>query len=268
MLSKKTKDRLKELGLDVEAFESAVKSESEVDVKVPDGILFTTETLEARDKNKFDEGKKNGFDTGKKAGIEISNKQFIEKFGLPDAKKEDDPVNIAKLAFEASQKGDEGLKAQAEALLKDKQELENKLKQKDSEFESVLFEKELFSSQPEKRRKDISDQDKLQLVKGCFKKNDAGQWVAEYNGQILLDDKTKSPLNTKDALNKLYELKNFLEPETGGRGGTDGTTKTGSPKKLSELQKEWTENGKDILSEDFYAEVATLAKDPTFNVNE
>ena len=267
MLNKETKDRLKELGLDAEAFEAAVKSDTEVEFKVPEGTLFTPETLEARDKNKFDEGKKNGFDTGKKAGIEISNKQVIEKFGLSDAKKEDDPANIAKFAFEISQKGDEGLKAQTQALLKDKQELEQKIAKRELDFESVLFEKELFASQPEKRRKDISDQDKLQLVKGCFKKNESGQWVAEYEGKILLDDKTKSPLGTKDALHKIYELKNFLEPETGGRGGLDGIQKTGSPKTLSGLQQEWTESGKSILSDEFYAEVQKYSKDSTFDID-
>lgn len=272
MLNQKTIDRLKELGIDTEKLTEAIKSETEVEIKLPEGKLYKDADLESRDSNMKSEGEKLGFGKGKDAMKEIANKAIIEKFGLKDVQKTDELTKILDASFTTASKGDEGLKKQVQDLLGDKlklsQEIEGyqgKIKEKDNETK-------LLSSLPKNRSSILNDLEYLGIVKNHVKEVD-GVLVVEFNGEVLKDETTRSPLPIDKGIEKIFASREgWIKTEAGGgRGGDDfGGGGTSKPKSLSEATAKWEKDNPDktMASPEFQGYINELAKDKDFKLDD
>lgn len=272
MLKQEHKTRLKELGFDIDTLEKAIKDEKEVDITIPEGNLYTDQTLQSRDASKISEGKRAGFAEGKKAGFEIANKAIIEKFGLKDVDKDAEPKDLAELAFTSASKGDDGLKEQVKLLQKDKETLSNQLTQKEKEAKDAIFTASLVSYLPEKRIKALDNTEHIARVKRNIEFEELdGIIVPKRNGEILRDPKTQKPLDIKSAIENLYTENKWIETEEpkGGRGVGDKPPVGGGSKTFSEAEKQFKIDHPDlpITGTEFSSYIQECAKDKDFDMN-
>ena len=272
MLSQSDKDKLKLLGLDPEKLITAVTAEAETAITIPTGQFLTDDQLTQRDSVKLEEGKRTGVEEGKKAGFEIAHKTLIDKFGLKDVKKTDDTTKITEALSATLSAGDEGLKKQVNDLLKDKETLL-------LEKEAVLKEKKqieqkttLLGYLPKNRNAILSDDEYLALLQSNIKEVDGVQ-VVELNGEVLKDQKTRANMPLKEAIEKVFEARKWVENaggSGGGRGAGDDTGSKGGFRKFSEFEKDWiSKNGEDSNMGVKYQQALNEAmKNPDFNLDE
>lgn len=262
-----TKEKLKTFNLDVDKLIEAVKADAEVDYVIPEDItVLKTTDLETRDANNKSAGKTEGVTEGERKGRELAAKAFKKKFALDDSV----PVDVDKVVEAVNtklNKGDTGLQEQITLLQKDKEQLNAQLEQEKIKATSSAFDSELISYFPSNRTADLSDQERLLLVKANLQFEDhEGKKVVKKGGEIIRDKTTQSPLAVKDAIATLFTEKKWVgKPGEGGRGGDD-TPPGGSGagvKKMSAFQEKWkAENpGKDINGPEFQNAVATHTKD-------
>lgn len=271
MLKKETLDKIKGFGFDTDKLIEAIKADAETDYEVPEVQVFTTDELTTLTTNTKAEGKRDGVAEGKAAGLEIAGKQIAKKFSLPatvDTKKLDTVIDAA-AAMQAS--GDEGLKEQVRLLQLDKETLTKEKETLSTEKDAVAFDSTLISYFPTKRNADLSDSERLMLVKGALKfETEDGKAVVKKDGVIMRDPKTQEPIAQKDAIAAMFTERKWAEVEpAGGRGGGDATGggaggKTGI-KKISEAQEKWkaANPGGNIISPECTAFVADIAKEST-----
>lgn len=269
MLRQEDKDKLKSFGFDVDKLEAAVKSETGTEIVIPAGSFFTDETLSSRDSNKIAEGKVIGISEGKNAGFEIANKLLIEKFGLKEVKKSDEPNKIAEALQVQLGKGDEGLKGQIQELLKDKQTLSDTIAQTELKYKSLERNTSLLSKLPKNRSSILSDTEYLSLLNSNIEEID-GKIAIKLNGEILRDTQTQDLLSLDKGIEKVFESRKWIEEgNKGGRGGGDGNNTTVvSAKTWSGATEAYVkEHGADsIATPEYRSHMETLAKDPTFDV--
>jgi hypothetical protein len=273
---KELKEKLKAFGLDPDKLEEAAKAEAETDVEIPaDVTVIKTADLETRDANKLAEGKKMGEKDGENKGKELAAKAFKRKLALPDTV----PNEIDKVIEAANEqlgKGDEGLKSQVAGLLKDKETLLAEKQQLETKAEQAAFDSELISYFPTGRDQNLSDAERLALVKMNlqFEKAD-GKVVVKRNGQIVQDANTHAPLAAKDVVTQLFTEKKWVaEAGSGGAGGRGGGDNTGNgggtsgAKTFSAFTEKWkAENpGKNEVGPEFQTALEKHMKDvPDFD---
>lgn len=259
-LKQDAKDKLKALGLDPDKLIEAAKAEAEVDVEVPaDVTVIKTTDLETRDANKLAEGKKLGEKDGETKGKELAAKQFKRKLNIADTVP-NDIDKVIEAANEQLGKGDEGLKTQVAGLLKDKETLLAEKQQLEAKAKAASFDSELISYFPSGRDQNLSDAERLALVKMNLQFEEAdGKTVVKRNGAIVQDPNTHAPLAPKDVVAQLFTEKKWVaegNPGGGGRGGGDnppGGGGTTGIKKFSSFVEKWkAENpGKNEISPEF-----------------
>lgn len=283
-LPKARVERLKALGIDVEALIKAHNDAAEVDFVVPDGTLYTDAELTTRDNNTTATAEK----AGEKKAIGIFSKELGKKLGV-DIKGE----RVAEIANEVNElinkDGDDKIKllqGQVTALTTDKTNLETQITGLNEQLSQSSEDMELISHFPATRGNDLSDTDRLMLLRrGLTIKTVDGKKIVEKDGVVLTNEKDKSPLSLKDAIAKEFESKPILmgtqaAPAGGGQGGRgagDGGRSGGAPgaapKKFSEAVVAWKAQDpvKNVneMSTEFTTYVQTLAKaDTTFNMYE
>lgn len=268
MLKTDTKEKLKTTyGLDVDKLIEAIKADAEVDFAVADDVTVLKNTdLETRDSNNKSAGKSEGITEGEKKGRELAAKAFRKKFNLADSVG-NDVDKVVEAVHEQVGKGDAGLKEQIQLLQKDKETLNTQLTEEKAKARSSAFDAELISYFPVNRNKDLSDAERLALVKMNLKFEEVdGKTVAKKDGEIMRDKATQSPLAIKDAIGGLFTDKKWITKEgDGGRGGGDnppGGNGSGI-KTMSKFKEKWkAENpGKDENGPEFQNAVAAHAKD-------
>lgn len=271
MISQAQKDRLKELGFNVEELITAITSETETDITIPSGSFFTDELLSSRDANQFTEGKKLGVTEGKKAGFEIANKTIIEKFGLKDVTKNDEPNKILDILSTTFQKGDEGLQGQIQALQKDKSDLETKVLSIENEKKTFERNTNLLSMFPKNRASLLSDNEYLDIVNKHITEVD-GVYAVTLNGEVLRDSKSRNIIPLNDGINKLFAERKWVveDQQQGGRGAGDQHRSSGGVKTLSQARETFLKDNPDKteVSPEFMAYVKDIAqKTSDFDVN-
>jgi hypothetical protein len=273
MLKAATKEAIKALGLDPDKLIEAVKAEAEVDYTVPtDVTVIKTSDLETRDNNNKALGKTEGEATGEKKGKELAAKAFKKKFNLAETV----PADIDKVVEAVNTtlaKGDEGLKEQVSLLLKDKDTLASQLQQEQAKSKAASFDAELISQFPAGRTADLTDQERLTLVKGALQIEEVeGKKVVKKNGEVLRDKTTQNPLPVNQAIADYFTERKWIGQQAGpgGRGGENNPPPgTAGVKKYSEFKDKWVaENpGKNELSDEFIGAVNKQAKDvPDFDM--
>lgn len=265
------KEKLKTVyGFDVDKLVEAITKTEEIDYALPDGVtVIKTTDLEARDANSKASGKSEGMTEGEKKGRELAAKAFKKKFSLEDSIG-NDPDKVVEAVNEKLNKGDKGLQEQVTLLQADKTRLESEKKELEQKAVTAGFDAELISQFPAGRNGDLTDAERLTLVKMnlSFETVD-GKPVVKRNGEILRDKTTQAPIPIKDAVSGLFTEKKWIgaAPGAGGRGGGDNPPPPGGAgvKKYSAFQEKWrAENaGKDPNGPEFQAAIAAHAKDNT-----
>lgn len=264
-----TKEKIKSFGLDVDKLIEAVKADAEVDYVVPEDVtVIKTADLEARDNNNKTSGKTEGISEGERKGREVAAKAFRKKFGLEDSIG-NDVEKVVEAVNTKLNKGDAGLQEQITLLTQDKTRLETEKIQLEKQAKSAGFDSELISYFPTNRTADLTDSERLLLVKANLQFEEAeGKVVVKKGGEVLRDKTTQSPLPVKDAINTLFTDKKWVAAGggAGGRGGVDdppGGGAGGNLKKMSSFQEKWkAENpGKDVNGPEFQSAVGTHTKD-------
>lgn len=268
------KDKMKALGFDVDKLIAAIMAEAETDYAVPEGQIFTDAQLEARDNAKIGEGKRTGETEGEKKGKELAAKALKKKFGIENEETKDldkvvDLVN-AKVAT-----GDQGLKDQVAALLKDKETLQGTVAEKDKVISDAKFDSNLLSYFPANRGNGLTDAERLGIIKSNFQFDTVeGKTVVKRDGQTLTDPKTHAPLPPKDVIaNYFTERKWVGQGPTGGRGGDDTPAPDSGAaglKTYSAVEAQWQKDnpGGNIVSNEFQTYLQGAMKDvPDFDMN-
>lgn len=263
-----TKEKLKTVwGLDVDKLIEAVTKTEEVDYALPEGVtVMKTTDLESRDANNKTSGKTEGVVEGERKGRELAAKAFKKKFSLDEAV----PVDVDKVVEAVNEKlnkGDKGLQEQVSLLQADKTRLETEKKDLEIQAKSAGFDAELISFFPAGRTADLSDAERLTLVKMNMGFDTVdGKVVVKRNGEILRDKVTQAPLAPKDAVNGFFTEKKWTgaDPGNGGRGGGDNPPGSGAGgvKKMTAYKEKWVaENpGKDSNGPEFQTAIAAHAK--------
>lgn len=271
MLKQAAKDAIKAMGFDVDKLIEGIKADAEVDVVIPEGTLIKTADLEARDVNKMAEGKRLGETEGEKKGRELAAKALKKKFALAD----DVPADIDKVVEAVHTqvgKGDVGLKEQIALLQKDKETLATEKTQLQLQAKASSFDSTLISSFPANRAADLTDAERLVLLKSALTFEEVeGKQVVKKNGEILRDKTTQNPIPASQAITDYFTERKWIAPAgPGGRGGGDNPAGGGGAgmKSLTKFTEKWkAENPSgNPISPEFDAALATHAKDiPDFD---
>jgi hypothetical protein len=268
MLKAEAITKLKSFGLDTDKLIAAITNEAEVDFETPEVTVLKPDELTARDANTKAEGKKDGFKEGKEAGLEIAGKAIVKKFNLEGIDPKD-PDKIVEALNTSVAKGDDGLKEQIKLLQKDKETIIAEKETAIKEAKSAGFERELISFFPPNRTTDLSDNERLMLVKGSLQfEEENGIPVVKKGGEVLRDPVTKNPLPYKDAINTLFAERKWVAVDggQGGRGGKD-IPPGGSAgiKKFTDAEAKWKADNPtgNTISPEFSTFVGELAKATT-----
>jgi hypothetical protein len=268
-LKQADKDKIQSFGFDVDKLLEAIKADAEVDYAVPSDVtVIKTTELEARDANNKNIGKTEGEAIGEKKGKELSAKAFKKKFGL----EETIPADIDKVVEAVNtklNKGDTGLQEQISLLQKDKEALLTEKTQLEAKVTAAGFDAELISYFPANRTPDLSDAERLALVKMNMSfETVEGKTLVKRNGEVVRNATTKDPLPVKEAIGSLFTEKKWIGGEggAGGRGAGDNPPPPGSGagiKTASKFKEKWVaENpGKNELSDEYISALNKQAKE-------
>lgn len=272
MLKKDTIKLFKALGFDVTKLEAAIKDENEVDFELPAINNLTDDQLAERDKNTIAAAKPDILKEGKQTGIEIANKAIAKKFNLTDVDHKDPDKVIAALEGSVA-KGDAGLKDQIALLQKDKLTLEQAIESEKTNARALQFDSELIGYFPPNRTADLSDRERLALIKLNLEfADDNGTRVVKKDGQVLRDKTTQAPIQVKDAIGSLFTDKKWISNGGGGgRGGDDNLGGGKGIKKMSQAQEQFIKDNPEgnLMSPAFTNYVASIAKEsPEFSYDD
>lgn len=271
MLKPATKEKLKLFKIDVDKLEAAIKDDKEVDFDMPDGEILTTDELITRDANKVTEGEKEGIKKGEKKILDVIKKEADSKLGLKSkAERAGDFVEELSTHLNSSTEGKlTALQEQNKALLVDKASFEAKLADTEKMAKNAVFDAELISLFPSNRGNDLSDKERLLLIKATheFEHTDTGTQVKK-GGQLLTDKATHGALPLDKVVGDIFTERKWIGATaiTGGRGGNNsmtGISLTAGIKSIAEAQKVFQEANpdKNIVSPEFEAFAAQVMKD-------
>jgi hypothetical protein len=266
MLSEKTLQAIADkLKIKIDDLSSAVKSEQNVDLTIPEITVFTSDELTRHDENL----KKENYEKAKTAGEEMLIKNLKDKTGVKiDGKDPDKFISsfknqiLEEAKIEPNKKIEElqgdidKLKANLKIADDEKTNLTNQIK------ETSLQQKIISSSQKEAILPAL-DIYTLMKSKGYSFVEENGKINVSQNGNVLKDNKTLEPLSGIDIFDKFITDNNLEKTPQNHKGRGDSSTKTntGNIIKLSELEAKYKEEGKSMQGAEFMAEAAKLAKE-------
>jgi ribosomal protein S13 len=242
----------------------AIKSEEEKEIALPEGLTtYTDEELTTL--------KGNEYKAGKKAGEEMAVKEVKEKHGLDfQGKTIEGLLEAAKkkvledAQIEPTKKVQE-LEDKLKTVQNTVKEYETKLSEKDSEVTAVKINTELYKHipAPGENGPALGADDVIQLMKisGYEFRLENGATIAYKNGQPV-QDKVANPLPINEVIGSfLKEKKLVTDPvQPGGRGGKDQRPPS-TPMKLSELKKQFQDQNKSLIGQEFAEAAQKLAKE-------
>lgn len=264
-LKKETLQKIATLAkVKVEDLETAIKDEKEVDVSIPDKLATFTD-------DEVNTLKANEYKSGKEAGVEMAVKDTKEKMGLSFTGKTIDGLVEAatKKALDDAKispdKKVQELETKVQTLQGTVKEYETKMADKDAEVEGIRTSGELYKHIPSfgETGPAMTQDEVIQLMKinGYDFKRENNVLVPYKDGKKMTD-KLGEPLPVKDVTNGFMKEKKLITEDIipDGRGGKDHkpAAKAG---KLSELKKQFSDQGKSLLGSEFSEAVAQAAKD-------
>lgn len=250
-LSKTSIEKLKKLGVDVDAIVSAATSESEVDVAIPDGHFFTEEQLTVRDNTKYNEGKI--------AGEEMSVGEVKKAYNLSFTGKKVE--GLVKHLTERPKEENEVITK----LQKNISDMEAEKNRIASEFTNYKVRSSVKSAIPQLNN-GLSADETLSVLEanGYTFTEKNGKVIAMYKGNPVTDNKMLTELEAKDVITSFLNEKKWIgqaEPEKVGRGAGNNAFNGSKPVFTSakEVEQYWKETkGADSVNG---SEYATFLKD-------
>lgn len=244
---------------------TAITAEAETDINVPTDLHVYTDTEVTQLKN-------NEYKNGKEKGVEMAVKDTKEKLGLDFTGKTIDGLveaaqkkAITDAKIEPDKKVTE-LNEKITNLQSTVSDYEKKLADKDAEVSGVKVNSEVFKHIPAfgENAPALGQDEVLQLMRanGYDFKLENGKVVASKDGKAVLD-KVSNPVEIKDVVTGFLKEKKLITDEPGvpgGRGGGNG----GGPVKfatLSELKKNFEDNKKSTLGQEFSEAVSKAVKE-------
>ncbi len=256
--------------IDSKVLQDAITSTDEVAIDLPEVLTFTKSELETRDSAK----KGNGYADGKKAGVEMAVKELKDEYNLDfEGKDLKDLVdNYGKKVLadaKITPKETEDTIAKLRTTITEQQ---SKIAEAENRVKAVSINAKVKSLMPENAKGLSKDETEAVLRANGFDwDEDAnGNIIVKKNGEQILDTTLQTPVPAADAFKSIFTEKGWMaagEAAPAGRGGSSSNPQLKATK-LSEVEKEWTANGKNIQGSDFSAHVTALANaDPTFDMN-
>lgn len=246
MLHKETKEKLEGFGFDVSKLEEAIKSDSEVQLEVPE--LKKQDDLEGwlspEQKQEFGN---NRFQEGKTAMSEIKAKELKEKFQIDvEGKDLDNVINsYVELREKKAANGNSEWLDEKKKLQSTIQAMQEDLSNKDREFNDKLFNIDVRNKIMSEMPKDavLSAEDLTTLMLNKYTpKNDNGSTVF-FKGDTKLKDNVENPLSIKDVVSQFITEGNYKKPDGMGGGDTGGGSSTQKFKNTEEFYKYCEKNG-------------------------
>ncbi|HUR65457.1 MAG TPA: hypothetical protein VMZ03_03835 [Chitinophagaceae bacterium] len=246
--------------------EKAIKEPAEVDFAIPDGIApYTDAELQVLKNNEYANGKKAGVEmeikeVKTKTGIDFPGKtitelvDFVTKKALEDAK-----ITPDKKVLE--------LEGQVKTLQNTITAQDKKLADKETEVAGVKINGELYKyiPQPGEEGPAFTPDEVIHNMNFNgyeFKKEEKG--IVGYKGGVKLVDKLGEPVPVKDVVDGFLVEKKLIKaggPQPGGRGGGDKPPGGAKAVKLSELKKQFTDQGKNLQGQEFSDAVNAAVKE-------
>jgi outer membrane murein-binding lipoprotein Lpp len=257
MLNQETINKLAALAkVKPEDLANAIKDTEEKSVEIGD--------LVSLDDNELQKVKSKSYEDGKEAGVEIKVKDLKEKGGYDfQGKTIEGLVEAAKrkalteAKIEPDKKVQE-LSSDNQALKKQIEELNAKVEQTATEANRAKTDRALFKEVPEAL---LPADDLIQYarMKGYdFRLDENGNVIPYKNGEPIKDKLT----NIRPAKDVLAEFvtenglaKQPATPPVQGRGGGNSQAPSGTATTLSQLKKQFEEQGKSTLGEEYMVAV-------------
>lgn len=274
MLKKESVEKIaKHLKLDVSALETALTSKEEVDVEIAELNVFTTDELTTRDANlnalKYKEGKEAGEEMIIKAikkenGIEVDGKDPIKVIEAIKTK----VLQDAKI--EPSKKIDElnGVIATLQSKVK---EVETEKTNIESKMSQIKLDSKLMSLIPDKLDTPLTKDEVLGIIKSKYSfVEEGGKMIVKEGETILRDPKLQTELTPGDVIPSYLKERKFLSDEQrrDGRGGGNDGGKGGVYTKLSEITKDFQDQGKSLNGQEYAAAVSAAKEaNPSLDLN-
>lgn len=271
MLSKQSIQKIASLlKLDAAKFEEILTAQEEKEVSIDDKLqVFDDASLQARDRNKYNEGKTAGQemlvkDMKRKHNIEVEGDdpdKFIEAFANK-VKKEtggnvDDRVK--------------DLETKIEHFKNQSKKAEERASQLEKQMADAAFDRELLTYFPKNRDSKFTDDEYLTLVKKSISIVEKdGKKVVVRDGKEARAEKDLEPIGLKDVVESYFGERKWVEEagaggggQRGGAGGKDSTPGGGGGKfqKLSDVTKHLEAEGISAKSEKGQAFLAAVVKE-------
>lgn len=279
MLKNETVEGLKKLGLDVDKLVAAIKAETETEYKLPDVVALSPTDLEARDNNMKAEGKKEGESGARETLVKELGKKLNTEF--KSTRLGDLANEIQEFTNKSNDEKVKLLQGQVTALTADKEKLAADVEAEKSKAAQAAFDAELIGYFPAGRAGDLSDTDRLNIIKANLQFETVdGKVVVKRNGQLVQDEATRAPKQVKDVLGDFFKEKPSLVGVApaggaggqGGRGGgNSGAGGGGASRKYSEVKNQWLKDNPEgnPVSPEFQNYVQKIAAETTdFSWNE
>lgn len=271
---KNIEDIAKRLHVSVEDVQSALQSEEEVTLEMPEVVSFTKTEFEEREANQEAERQRQK-DIDRQAGLEYGIKSFAKEKGFDiDAKTPDalfaamqqkagagagDPserekqleadLNQMTMNFQSEQEKATGLEQQL-GQIKTEATISGALNLGSIDSGNLLLPK--------------SDIDTLFKTKNTIKQTENGLVLMNPDGTIKKNDKTLAPISVTEAYQSYVES-NFVKKPSGGSGGDDDPGGSGGAS-YDDFVKEMSDAGHREGSERFNQELIKRQKDGTLKI--
>lgn len=244
MLKTTDKEKLKSLGLDIDAIIAAHADTAEKDIVIPDGKIYTDAQLTTRDDVKVKEGKKEG----EKEAVNIAKVEIKKHAGIEiKADRWGDIGTELKAAMNADK--DTKLTAltdQNALLLKDVDTYKTKAEQAETAMNTGLFEVSILGKLPA-HAAGLSPKESFELAKmrGYVpEKTDAGV-VWKRNGEVMKDPATHAALAEDKAIAQIWNEQKWTPTAApaGGRGAPQKPAGSGAGSGImskSQAEEAWT----------------------------
>ena len=250
------------LRIDESKLSEALASEKEVALELVELSTLTAQELELRDKN----NKALGYTEGKGAGEEMVIKELKRKHEVDIEGK--DPSAFAdafknKILSDAKIEPSQQLKEKQEALEKlqlNYGKLEGEKNSLQASLEQMGVKYQLLAAIPKNK---LSGEELLAVMSAngyAFEKGENGI-IAKLNGSVVRNEATQAEVSFSEVIGSFIAEKNFAEEDGGKRGRGGKTTQIKSiATSVSELKKQWEDEGKNVNSAEFQAACAEHSK--------
>jgi len=252
-----------------EEFNKAVTDPAEIDITIDENLqAFTKSEIEARDRNKYNDGKTAGVemlvkDIKKSHNVDIAG---TDSAAIVDAISKA-AVAAANIAPDEKVKERDKLIEQWKSKHKEAEQALAAEKQRASEYATNA---EILSVFPANRAATLTDQEYLSLIKNNYRiaEEDGKKVVYDVTtGNKIQDPKNLEPLPLKDVIANHFTTRKWVadqqqqQPRGGGGSGSSTFEPGKGFQKMSDLRKYATDNNIPITGEKFNAMVKDAVKE-------